>query len=135
MYNQKYTGKALIIPLNLKREILIQDRRGFKKPDWWFFWWGIEDGETPLQAVIRETKEELDIDIEPNELVSLWEIGMQWNDDKIPRYFFLYFTDQDTFTVLEWAGAEWMSFEKAREKMLKTEPLDILESKISELNV
>ncbi|HLA25570.1 MAG TPA: hypothetical protein VJ028_00210 [Patescibacteria group bacterium] len=34
--------KALIVPVNSKRQILIQDRRGYKKPDWGYFGGGIE---------------------------------------------------------------------------------------------
>ena len=33
--------KALIVPVNSKRQILIQDRRGYKKPDWGYFGGGI----------------------------------------------------------------------------------------------
>jgi len=60
--------KSLIVPINSKQQIFIQDRRGFKKPDWGYFGGEIEENETPIEAVIRETKEELDIDIQPNEL-------------------------------------------------------------------
>ncbi len=51
---------AIIIFYNDK--ILLQDRKGLKKDsaDWGFFGGGIEKGETPEEAVIRETEEELE---------------------------------------------------------------------------
>ena len=48
--------KALIVPINSQNQILIQDRRGHKKPDWGFFGGEIETGETPLQAVIKRNQ-------------------------------------------------------------------------------
>src|SRR3989338_3945399 len=60
--------KALIVPINPQNQILIQDRRGHKKPDWGYFGGEIESGETSLQSVIRETEEELRIIVKPDEL-------------------------------------------------------------------
>ena len=128
-----YTWKALLVPVNSKKEILIQDRRNFKKPDWGFFGWWIESWEIPIQAVIRESKEELDIDILEQELTFLGEVWMQWNSDNIPRYFFLYQTDQEEFTVLEWAWAHWMNFKDARDILDKRERFDELIEKIDSL--
>ncbi len=34
MTEQVTYHKALVIPINQKREIFIQDRRGYKSPDW-----------------------------------------------------------------------------------------------------
>ena len=126
--------KALLIPMNSQREILIQDRRGFKEPDWWFFGGWIESWETPLGAVIRESKEELDIDILQEDIIYLWDIDMQWDNDNIQRYFFLYKTNQQDFTVLEWAWAHWMSFQDARNIMDKRERFDEIVEKINWLD-
>ncbi len=48
-----------------QHRILLQDRHGIAKSgeEWGFFGGGVEPGETPKQAVIRETKEELDYDL------------------------------------------------------------------------
>lgn len=121
---QQYTWKALLIPINLSKEILIQDRRGFKEPDWGFFGGGIELWETPIQAVVREAKEELDIDIWEKELTFIWELGLKWNQDLIPRYFFLYKTEQKDFTVLEWNWAYWVSFDSAKNILDNRERFD-----------
>jgi len=52
---------ALIIFYDKQGRILLQDRTGLSKAGelWGYFGGGIEPGETPEQAVIRETREEL----------------------------------------------------------------------------
>ena len=52
---------ALIIFYDEQGRILLQDRRNRSKwgEEWGFFGGGLEEGETPEQAVIRETQEEL----------------------------------------------------------------------------
>ncbi|MEK7552284.1 MAG: NUDIX hydrolase [Patescibacteria group bacterium] len=106
--------KALIIPINSKLQILIQDRRGYKKPDWGYFGGSIENGETPIQAVIRETKEELDIDIKEEDLKYLCTSETDWDGQKIIRYMYLYPTEQVKFNVKEGRGGLWLNFEEAR---------------------
>nr|MBI4157046.1 NUDIX domain-containing protein [Candidatus Woesearchaeota archaeon] len=58
---------ALILPYNNKFEIIMQKRKGFvDKPvevDYGFFGGHLEEGETVKQALKREIKEELNIDI------------------------------------------------------------------------
>lgn len=56
----------MIIPFNKNKEVLIQDRRdkpNHGKVDYGFFGGGIEEGETIEQALAREVKEELSIDL------------------------------------------------------------------------
>jgi 8-oxo-dGTP diphosphatase len=96
--------KALLLPVNSRGEIFIQDRRGHKKPDWGFFGGSIEAGETPVQAVIRETEEELSLKIEESNLASLGISETDWDGVHIIRYLFLYKTDQETFDVKEGRG-------------------------------
>ncbi len=120
-YNNR---KALIVPINSKRQIFIQDRRGFKKPDWGFFGGEIEQGETPLEAVIRETKEELDININPDKLKYLGVSTTLWDSVKIIRYMYLYFTEQEKFNVLEGKGGYWLNFQEVRERFDKKDKFD-----------
>ena len=61
----KTRNVALIIFYDKNKRILLQDRRGISRfgEEWGFFGGGIEKGESAEQAVIRETKEELDFDL------------------------------------------------------------------------
>ena len=58
---------AVIIFYDKEGRILLQNRKGINKFgvewDWGFFGGGIEENETPKQALVREIKEELDFDL------------------------------------------------------------------------
>lgn len=123
--------KAVLIPLNSQKEIFIQDRRGFRKPDWGFFGGGIEDGETPLEAVIRETKEELNTDISGDELTYLGEFHTTFNNLPVSRHIFLYQTEQKSFAVLEGTGGYWMSLEDAKDHLSIGERFEEIENKLT----
>lgn len=125
--------KALIVPINSKNQILIQDRRGHKKPDWGYFGGEIETDETPLQAVIRESEEELQVSIPPDELQYLGTSITVWNGRKIIRYMFLYPTDQAEFVVLEGKGGHWLTFEKVREKLDDKDRFDEVAKRIRKI--
>lgn len=105
--------KALLIPVNSKGEIFIQDRTDYKPPPWGFFGGSIEDEETHLQAILRETKEELDLDLVPEDVVYMGDIHTEYDGEFTERYFYLYTTEQVSFTVLEGAGGKWVTFEEA----------------------
>lgn len=57
----KILYKALILPITDDGKVLIQDREGYKPPPWGFFGGSVEEGESPIEAVLRETEEELGI--------------------------------------------------------------------------
>ena len=66
-------NNALLIPYHPAdhpdfRQMLVQDRRGHRPPPWGFFGGGMEAGETSLQAVLRETREELGVRLSPNDI-------------------------------------------------------------------
>jgi 8-oxo-dGTP pyrophosphatase MutT (NUDIX family) len=104
--------KALLIPINPKGEIFVQDRTDYKPPPWGFFGGGIEADETHLQAVLRETKEELDLDLVESDLVYLGALHVQYDTGFTERYFYLYKTEQAEFTVLEGAGGKWVTYDE-----------------------
>ena len=118
--------KALLIPINSERQIFIQDRRGFKAPDWGFFGGSIEAGESPIEAVIRETKEELVITLEPQELVYLGNFYTEYEDEQIWRDFYVYKTDRSNFDVQEGKGGKWVTAVEAKAVLLQAEHFDTL---------
>jgi 8-oxo-dGTP pyrophosphatase MutT (NUDIX family) len=105
--------KALLIPFNSEGKMFIQDRTDYKPPPWGFFGGSIEEGETHLQAILRETKEELDLDLTENDLIYMGELHTEYDGVLTERYFYLYKTDQVEFTVLEGAGGKWVTFTEA----------------------
>jgi len=130
----KSIEKSLLIPVNSQGQILIQDRLGFVKPAWGFFGESIEEGETPLEAVIRETKEELDIDITKNDIIPMGTSSAFWKKgEKQIRHLFLYKTDQKKFTDYEANGAHWLSFDEARKKLEIQDRPDEIVDKIKKL--
>ena len=124
--------KSLLIPYNSQQEIFIQDRTGHKPPPWGFFGGSIESGESALHAIIRESKEELDIELTDSDLEYLGEFPTQFDGKTVERSLFLYHTDQTTFTVLEGAGGHWVSFEKAAELMHKGDTITAIRKAISD---
>ena len=125
--------KALIVPINSSNHIFIQDRRGHKKPDWGYFGGSIEKGETPIGAVIRETKEELSIDISEKDLIYLTDSSSIRDNKKYIRHMYLYPTDQKEFIVLEGKGGYWFTFAEVRERMDSKDGFDEICIKIEEV--
>ncbi|TRZ54730.1 NUDIX hydrolase [archaeon] len=70
---------SVIIFYDDKKRILLQDRRGISKlgEEWGFFGGKIEQGETPEQAVIRETKEELNFDLKEYKYVGEYSYELE----------------------------------------------------------
>jgi len=65
---------AIIIFYDKDKRILLQDRKGISKrgEEWGYFGGGIEEGETPEQALVREIKEELDFDLKDYEFIGVF---------------------------------------------------------------
>lgn len=125
--------KALILPINSEGKIFIQDRRGHKKPDWGYFGGGMEGDETPLETVIRESREELTIDITEQDLTYLGISETEWEGTKIIRYMYLYSTNQEEFDVREGKGGHWMTFAKVRELLDDKDRFDEVVVRIQEV--
>jgi mutator protein MutT len=75
---------ALIVFYGDKKRILLQDRRGISKlgEDYGFFGGEIEQGETPEQAVVRETKEELCFDLKEYKYVGEYSYEIEESQKK-----------------------------------------------------
>jgi len=127
--------KALLLPLNSKKELFIQDRRGFKKPDWGFFGGGIEEGEAPLEAVIRETQEELTLNLQESDLIYLGTSITAWDGVHIIRYLYLYLTEQVEFDVREGKGGHWLSFDEVRKRLEDPDRFDEIVDRIRQREV
>ncbi len=73
----KITRRVSLIIFYNRNKILLQYRGDFKKSfgeEWGFFGGKIEKGETPEQALLRETKEELDYNLKKDEYKFIGEI-------------------------------------------------------------
>lgn len=125
--------KALIVPINSEGKIYIQDRRGHKKPDWGYFGGGIEGNETPLETVIRESREELTINLQEKDLMYLGISETDWDGKKIIRYMYLYPTKQKEFDVREGRGGYWMTLDEVRECLDDKDRFDEVAARIQEV--
>ncbi|MBU1292934.1 NUDIX hydrolase [Patescibacteria group bacterium] len=125
--------KALILPLNPEGKIYIQDRRGHKKPDWGYFGGGMEKDETPVETVIRESCEELTIEISENDLQYLGISETDWDGKKIIRYMYLYQTDRKEFDVREGKGGHWLTLPEIRERLDDKDRFDEVALRIQEV--
>jgi len=109
--------KAIILAINSQKQIFIQDRRDYKKPDWGYFGGEIEKEETSIEAVIRESKEELSIDIKENDLIYLGIAVTFWEGKRIIKYMYLYRTEQVYFNIKEGKGGLWCTFDEAQNRL------------------
>ncbi|GGJ37885.1 NUDIX domain-containing protein [Deinococcus roseus] len=99
---------VLVLHLPDGKHIIVQDRRGYKPPLWGYFGGGLEAGETPLQAILREIREELDLHLQ-SEDVELW--GCCTGETQHMMYTIHVFGhafsgDPAALTVLEGAGLD-----------------------------
>ncbi len=110
----KKVTKALLVPLNQYGEILIQDREGFKPPRWGFFGGSVEKGESIKEALIRETIEELGIDISSEELLEVGNFTDEIDGKFVTRYVHLLNVDKDNwiFEVKEGKSGKWVDVDE-----------------------
>lgn len=109
-------NNALLIPYRPHSHpdsgrMLVQDRRGHRPPPWGFFGGGIEAGETSLQAVLRETWEELGLRLRPDDIQFGTEISGQLRDFQfgLHLYTWAYSGDLSEMVLGEGAGMEWVT--------------------------
>lgn len=110
---------AIVFIENSQWEFLIQDRKSISKAGekWWFFGGWIDAFESPIDAIKRELKEELDLNVESKELLFLWMSHwcrveyLDWSIWKVRNHSFRMKQDLDlnNLEVLEWDWAKYVS--------------------------
>lgn len=94
----KTFNKALLLPINKQKEVMLQDRSNIAhlgvSLNWGYFGGEIEGEETNLEAVIREAKEELSIDLDKDKLHSFFKTTYKpYSDIEIEAEYFLWEID------------------------------------------
>lgn len=124
--------KSLIAPINQEGNLLLQDRAGHLPPPWGFFGGSIENGESPLVAVIRETEEELGVGLTEKELEYIGEFEFKDQEKRLKQisHVYLWRTDLavDEFNLMEGAGLKYVNFDKAKELLSFGGDFEILEA-------
>ncbi|WP_189091257.1 NUDIX domain-containing protein [Deinococcus ruber] len=92
-------------------QMLVQDRRGHRPPPWGFFGGGIEAGETPLQAVLREAWEELGMRLSAEHVQARAVLHARLRDLQFTLHLhtWKYSGDTSEFRLGEGAGMEWVT--------------------------
>lgn len=102
---------ALIVFYTDDNKILIQNRKSVNNynSDWGLFGGHLEDNETDLEAVIRETKEELDITIKEEELEYLGTVKTPVGQAYTSIFISKLNVDPNHINVLEGDGCKLVS--------------------------
>ncbi len=125
----KYHKEVALILLNDRGEILLQKRSSTKEiePDKWAWHGGhVIAGETDIEAIIRETKEELGITLNKNQINLLIKLKR----DKFPNrqftiaYYSICNLDINDFNIQkeELSEIKWFSFEKFKDMIYNSHP-------------
>lgn len=119
---------AIVFIENSQWKLLMQNRKSMSKTweEWGFFGWGIENIESPKMALIREIKEELDLNLESKDLEFLWNTHwyniklLSWNIARRRVYVFKIRLDLDvkSLKVLEWDSAQFFTLEELKKLKL-----------------
>ncbi|NQV08518.1 NUDIX hydrolase [Candidatus Woesearchaeota archaeon] len=101
-------------------KLLLQDREGIAKfgEKYALFGGGIEDGETPREAMERELKEELNYEFEDLEEYKVLEFRIDENNTRTYHIFQAKAPELDKIEVLEGKEAKFFTFEEALKQNL-----------------
>ncbi len=125
----KYHKEVALILLNDRGEILLQKRASTKEiePDKWAWHGGhVIAGETDIEAIIRETKEELGITLNKNQIKLLIKLKR----DRFPNrqftiaYYSICNLDINDFNIQkeELSEIKWFPFEKFKDMIYHNHP-------------
>ena len=116
------TASAIII--NADNKVLLQHRgtNAPRYPNTWSIWGGkIEEGETPMSAMIRELNEELAITVDENQLIFFKTYKNMESDDEKERHIFC-LKDTGDFKYNLQEGDDFKFFSQAEIKTLNIVP-------------
>ena len=108
-----YVGGFLYNPQT--REVLLHKRDGktdINPNKWAFFGGSAEEGETPLQAFIREMGEELTINLRVDEIKFLCDYPNKERETHRYLYFVVSNKSKSQMTLTEGADFDWISLER-----------------------
>lgn len=122
---------------NNNLSLLLQERWYYSKAweEWAFFGWWIEEGETHKEALFREAKEELWIDMNEFPYIYVWEHIWEQDDKVAHRFVYIVKTDleEKDFTVFEWSGCKYFTPEIAKSLKFRLNPESIVDFIVSKI--
>jgi 8-oxo-dGTP diphosphatase len=101
--------------VNLEMKNLMQLRNGKPKhyPNTWVFPGGhIDEGETVLDALVREAKEEFNLDIKKESCLLLMAYRLPYSPHNLEEVFVCLSNGQEDLKLNEGAAMEWMDLKK-----------------------
>lgn len=119
---------SVILLYDEKKRILLQfrDETQVAPNCWSFFGGGIEEGETPEQAVKREAMEELEYQLEGPKLVFVQEYRGENNHGK--KYVFIEkYNPKKALVQREGKDKGWFSIDEAKRLRIISHDLEVLE--------
>lgn len=118
--------KAILIPFK-QDKILLQDRTGHKPPPWGFFGGSIEEGETQVQGLIRETMEELSVQITEADVKLLNVYESEEAQRVMNVYLWKCELEDSEFDLQEGKAMKWVTLDEAKELLTDKMDLDLVE--------
>lgn len=112
----KWLGAALIVFYDKKRNILLEkdQKRSKDGEEYSFFGGGIESGESPEMALVREIKEELTYDLKEFQFVTQYSIKVEGAAEGLVHLYVSPFPGFDKIKLADSAGMELVSIDEAK---------------------
>lgn len=129
LINVMIRNVALILLYNKEKRVLFQHRSddAERLPDYWaFFGGGIDEGETPEQAVKRETMEELNYKLEKPKLIMVQNFkGVHYNGMKY--VFTEEYNPSKKIELREGKGMSWLTFDEFLKRKIVNHDKEVIE--------